>query len=235
MHKVAIPQSVIDRVVARRGKPHVYTGLDPAKTALIVVDMQNAFMLTGVGHAVSDTAASIVPNINRIAQTVRATGGVVVWIQTRFTEASLEEWSTAYGLLLPEKRAHRIAALSRGGKGYELWDGLEVAAEDLRIDKERFSAFLPNSSNLAETLRARGLDTVIITGTDTNVCCESSARDAMMMNFKVIMVTDANASMSDEEHNAALIAIYLTFGDIMPTEMVVSCLERNCRAAAAAQ
>ena len=103
------------------------------------------------------------------------------------------------------------------------------------VDKQRFSAFLPESSNLAPLLRERGIDTVLITGTVTNVCCESSARDAMMMNFKTIMVTDGNAAANDDEHNATLVAFYLTFGDIMPTDMLVSCLERNARASAAAQ
>ena len=235
MHDVRIPQSVIDRVVARRGREHCFADLDPAKTALVVVDMQNAFMLEGVGHAVCDVAREIVPNINRLARAVRHTGGAVVWIKTLFTEASLKEWSNGYDILLPERRAHRIAALSKGGKGYELWDALEVLPQDIHVDKQRFSAFLPESSNLAPLLRGRGIDTVLITGTVTNVCCESSARDAMMMNFKTIMVTDGNAAANDDEHNASLVAFYLTFGDIMPTDMLAATLERNARGAAAAQ
>src|SRR4029077_10088271 len=86
---------------------------------------------------------------------------------------------------------------------------------------------IQGSSDLAEVLRGRGIDTVLITGTVTNVCCDSTARDAMMLNFKTIMVTDANAGHTDEEHNAALIAFYLSFGDIMSTEMLLSCLRRN--------
>ncbi len=235
MHKVAIPQSMIDRVVARRGREHCFADLDPAKTALIVVDMQNAFMMDGVGHAVCPAAREIVPNINRLARAVRQTGGAVVWVKTIFTEASLKEWSTSYDMVLPARKAKRIEALSKGGKGYELWDALDVEPRDLMVDKQRFSAFLPESSNIAPLLRGRGIDTVLITGTVTNVCCESSARDAMMMNFKTIMVTDGNAAANDEEHNATLVAFYLSFGDIMPTDMLIQCLERNARGAAAAQ
>jgi ureidoacrylate peracid hydrolase len=235
MHKLSIPQSVTDRVIERRGQEHCFAELDPAKTALVVVDMQNAFMMPGVGHAVCDMAREIVPNINRLARTVRATGGTVVWIKTRFTEASLKEWSNSYGILLPDRKAKRIEALSPGGKGYELWDALEVRPEDLMVDKERFSAFLPESSNLAPLLRGRGIDTVLITGTVTNVCCESSARDAMMMNFRTVMVTDANAAANDAEHNASLIAFYLTFGDIQSTDMIEASFRRNARGAAAAQ
>ena len=235
MHKVAIPQSVIDRVVARRGAEHCYADLDPARTALVVVDMQNAFMLPGVGHAVCDEAREIVPNINRLARAVREAGGLVVWVKTLFTEASLKEWSNSYAMLRPERRAKRIEALSAGGKGYELWDALEVEPRDLMVDKQRFSAFLPESSDIAPLLRRRGIDTVLITGTVTNVCCESSARDAMMMNFRTVMVTDGNAAANDDEHNATLVAFYLTFGDIMPTDMLIECLGRNARGAAAAQ
>ena len=74
---------------------------------------------------------------------------------------------------------------------------------------------------------------MLITGTVTNVCCESSARDAMMMNFKTLMVTDGNAAANDAEHNASLAAFYLTFGDVMTTDELIRCLERNARAAAA--
>ena len=235
MHKVSIPQSVIDRVVARRGREHIHSDLEPAKTALVVVDLQNAFMMDGVGHAVCEEAREIVPNVNRLARAVRASGGTVVWIKTLFTQASLSDWSNGYSILLPERRAKRIEALSKGGEGYELWSALEVQSGDLQVDKQRFSAFLPNSSNLAETLRARGIDTVLITGTVTNVCCESSARDAMMMNFKTVMVSDGNAAANDDEHNASLVAFYLTFGDVMTTDMVIECLSRNARTAAAAQ
>jgi ureidoacrylate peracid hydrolase len=62
----------------------------------------------------------------------------------------------------------------------------------------------------------------------TNVCCESSARDAMMMSFQTIMVSDANAAGSDEEHNASLVNFYVTFGDVMDTDFLIGCLERSC-------
>ena len=92
--------------------------------------------------------------------------------------------------------------------------------------KYRFSAFLPGASDLPERLRARGFDTVLITGTVTNVCCESSARDAMMTNFRAVMVSDGNAASSQTEHEASLSAFYSTFGDVMDTAMVIGCLRR---------
>jgi len=234
MHTLSIPRSVVERVVERRGREHVYEDLDPARTALIVVDMQNAFMLPEVAHALCPMAEQIVPNINQLARAVRATGGTVVWIKTTFTPDVLASWSTYFEMVTPELHQRRIAALTAGGKGHELWASLEVRPEDLTIEKTRFSAFIQGSSDLAAVLRGRGLDTILVTGTVTNVCCESTARDAMMLNFRTIMVTDGNAAVTDEDHNASLAAFYLTFGDIMSTDVLIGCLERNARSRLAA-
>ena len=234
MHKLTISQSVIDRVVARRGREHVFNNLEPAKTALIVVDMQNAFMLPGVAHSLCPMAEKIVPNINRLADAVRATGGTVAWIKTTFTPEVLQSWSTYYEMATPQQGRKRIEALTADGKGHELWAALDVRPGDLTVEKNRFSAFIQGSSELATMLRARGLDTLLITGTVTNVCCESTARDAMMLNFKTVMVTDGNAANTDADHNAALSNFYLTFGDIMSTDFAIECLRRNAQKGLAA-
>lgn len=229
MHNFSIPQSVIDRVIAKRGREHVFDTLEPTKTALVVVDMQNAFMLPGVAHALCPMAEKVVPNINRLAVATRATGGRVIWIKTTFKAGALQNWSTYFEMVTPEQGKKRIAALTADSKGHELWPLLDIKPSDIIVEKNRFSAFIQGSSNLADVLRSRGVDTVLITGTVTNVCCESTARDAMMLNFKTIMVTDANAAVTDEDHNASLCAFYLTFGDIMSTSTLVTCLERNAR------
>jgi ureidoacrylate peracid hydrolase len=234
MHTISIPQSVVDRVIQKRGRQYVYEDLIPSKTALVVVDMQNAFMLPGVAHALCPMAEKIVPNINRLAQAVRDTGGTVVWIKTTFTPEVLESWSVLYELATPEQGRKRIEALTADSKGHALWPTLDVRGNDLVVEKNRFSAFIQGSSTLADVLRARSLDTLLITGTVTNVCCESTARDAMMLNFRTIMVTDGNAAVTDEDHNAALCNFYLTFGDIMPTDMLIGLLERNAQKGLAA-
>lgn len=232
MHKFAIPQSITARVVERRGRQYVYDDLDPSKCALLVVDMQNAFMLPGVAHSLCPMAREVVPNINRLAQAVRETGGTVFFIKTTFTAEQLTSWSTYFAMARQERAAKRIAALSAGGVGHQLWSELDIQPRDQLVEKSRFSAFIQGSSELADILRQRGLDTVLVTGTLTNVCCESTARDAMMLNFKTIMVTDANAAVTDEDHAASLIAFYLTFGDIMSTDTLIGCLHRNAAAPA---
>src|SRR4051812_13946924 len=234
MHKLSISQSIVDRVVARRGREHIFDDLVPAKTALIVVDMQNGFMLPDVGHAPCPMAHEIVPNINRLAQAVRDTGGTVIWIQTAYTDETLTSWSTSYEMVGPKGAARRKFSLSRENKGYEIFPDLKIEKGDLIVEKNRYSAFIQGSSNIEEVLKSRGLDTILITGTVTNVCCESTARDAMMRNFKTVMITDGNAANTDEDHNAALNNFYLTFGDIMSTDFAVGCLTRNAQKGLAA-
>jgi ureidoacrylate peracid hydrolase len=227
-----IPDDVVQRVIERRGTAHPFAMLDPTKTALVVVDMQNAFMDEAVGHAVCPAARDIVPAINRLAEAVRQAGGGVFWIKTTCDERSLREWSIAHEMSSPAWRQKRIAALAKDSPGHQLWPALDVKPEDEIVEKTRFSGFLPGTSELPERLRARGFDTVLITGTVTNVCCESSARDAMMTNFKTIMVSDGNAAMTQAEHDAALTAFYNIFGDVMDTDMLVAALRQEKRAAA---
>jgi ureidoacrylate peracid hydrolase len=105
--------------------------------------------------------------------------------------------------------------------------------EDEIVKKYRYSAFMPGTSELPGRLRARGFDTVLITGTVTNVCCESSARDANMTNFRTIMVSDGNAAATQEEHDASLAAFYNVFGDVMDTDMIIGRLQRARPARAA--
>lgn len=227
--KFTMPSWVQEVALARKGQAHPYESLDPAKTALVVVDLQNAFMLPGVAHSPCRQAQDIVPNVNRLAASLRATGGTVVWIQTEYTDETLTSWSAYYEGLSPARRAKRREALSRGGKGFELWDGLDVQPQDLKVIKMRFSVFIRGSSDLEQQLRARGIENVLITGTTTDVCCESSARDASMLNFRTVMVSDGTAATRDELHNASLCAFYLNFGDVMSTDMLVECLTRNAK------
>ena len=76
MHKFTVPKAIVERVNARRGRLHVYEQIDPQRTALIVIDMQNAFMAPGAPTEIP-TARELVPNINRIASALRAAGGTV--------------------------------------------------------------------------------------------------------------------------------------------------------------
>ena len=233
LNGASIPQTIVRRVKERRGTEHSFADLDPSRTALAVIDLQHAFMNDAVGFAAVPAARDIVPAVNRLAAAVRETGGGVFWIKMTHDEPCFAEWSVAYELPTPEFRAKRIAALSEGTLGHELWPELDVRPEDEIVKKYRYSAFMPGTSELPDRLRSRGFDTVLITGTVTNVCCESSARDANMTNFRTIMVSDGNAALSQEEHDASLSAFYNTFGDVMDTEMIIAALRRARSAQAA--
>jgi ureidoacrylate peracid hydrolase len=232
LNGATIPDNIVDRVVRWRGGEHSFADLDPMRTALVVIDLQHAFMNEAVGFAVVRSAIDIVPAVNRLAAAVRETGGGVFWVRMTHDDNCLDDWSVNFAISTPERRQRRIAALTAGSKGHSLWPDLDVRPADEIVDKYRYSGFLPGTSDLADRLRARGFDTVLITGTVTNVCCESSARDAAMLNFRTIMVSDGNAALSQAEHDAALTAFYNVFGDVMDTDMLVAALSRAQKAAA---
>jgi len=83
MHDFTMPQWAIDRVMQRRGKLHVHDDMDPRRTALIVVDLQNGFMVLAYIPMLVKTSLETVPNVNRLAAALRETGGKVFWIQLR--------------------------------------------------------------------------------------------------------------------------------------------------------
>jgi ureidoacrylate peracid hydrolase len=234
MHKSTIAQDVIDLVVARRGRPHAFERLTPRSTALIVVDMQNAFMKEGAPAEVA-VARDIVPNINRLAAAFRKAGGPVVWVYMTLERGGANDWTPFFvDLNTPERARRMLEWLSEGHDGWQLWPTLDVQKSDLIVRKNRYSAFLPGTSDLPAQLEARGIDTVVITGTLTNVCCESSARDAMMRNYKVVMASDANAALTDFDHQAALTSIYRAFGDVQSTDEILAALEAGAGAARSA-
>jgi ureidoacrylate peracid hydrolase len=168
-------------------------------------------------------AREIVSNVNRISAALRVAGGLVVYIQNTIDAATKEAWSNWFTYMSGERRqASMDAAFAEGSYGHSLWSELDVLPGDLKVKKNRFGAFVPGSSPLHAILQERGIDTVIITGTATNVCCESTARDAMMMNYKVIFVSDGTATYNDEEHNATLGIMLAMFADVMTTDEMVS-------------
>jgi ureidoacrylate peracid hydrolase len=232
MHKIAISQAALDRMATRMGKPHPFDAIDPRAAALLVIDMQNYFVKEGHQGEVP-LAREIVPAINRLAAELRRRGGHVAWIRNSTTDTR-ESWSNYHGYLQrPERAEHRLQAMDIGADGYQYWQGNDIRAEDAQITKKRYSAFIQNSSDAERHLRERGIDTLLITGTATNVCCESSARDAMMLNFKVVMVSDGLATHTDAEHNATLSAFYGQFGDVQTVDELLQSLERGDKKKAA--
>ena len=111
MHKIKIPQPAIDRVLKRRDQLHVFNDIDPARTAHVVVDLQNGFMAPGQPAEIP-TAREIVPNVNRISAALRAAGGLVVYIQNTIDAAAEQSWSNWFTYMSGERREAHDAAFA---------------------------------------------------------------------------------------------------------------------------
>ena len=216
MHKVSIRPHIVERVMKRRGDLHWFSPWMPSKSALLVIDMQNTFCMPGAPGEVA-TARDIVPNINRLAAALRAAGVPVIWIAPRQHRA---ERPQRLGSVLRPRRAQRRGEEAHGrepGAGASRRSGRTSRSQpgDVTLVKNRYSALAHGASTLERVLRNLGVDTVLVAGTKTDVCCDCTARDAMMLDFKVVMVSDCCAALSDEEHRAALEIFIQQFGDVM--------------------
>ncbi|MFF3014834.1 isochorismatase family protein [Streptomyces sp. NPDC057939] len=201
----------------RRGRRYAYTTVDPTRTALVVIDMVPFFV------DANPYARGIVPNIQRLAQRLRSAGGTVAWI----LPARVDRTRVGDEFHGPEAAEMFRNAGGTGPLRDRLWHGLTVATEDLLAEKSAPSAFFPGRCPLPELLQEREIDTVLITGTVTNVCCESSARDAWTLGHRVIMVADANATGRDEDHNSTLRTIHRSFGDVRATSEVLELIDAS--------
>ena len=229
MHEIELNQQAVTRILERRGSLHPFSTIDPRRTAHVVVDLQNGFMAPGAVAEIP-TAREIVPNVNRISTALRDAGGLVVYIQNTFDAEAVATWRNYFDYFCtPDRRAAMIEAFTPGHVQHEVWPGLDVLPGDLKVRKRRFGAFVGGASDLDGILRARGIDTLIITGTATNVCCESTARDAMMLDYKVFFVADGNATHTDAEHNATLTAMANIFADVSTTDEVLTLIQAASR------
>ncbi len=236
MHEIRISPEA--RGFARRqrgGGDHMFETVDLSRTAHLIVDLQNGFMEPGAPVEVP-CARDIVSNVNAISAAVRQGGGVNVFLRMTVDAASMQSWSNWFKHFhTPGSTAGFEEAFGRGRHHWTLWPGLDVTEADLKVDKTRFGAFVPGASPLHEVLQARGIDTLIITGTLSNCCCESTARDAMQMNYKLIFVSDANAALTDAAHNATLDNMCMIFADVRPTSEVLEVIGRSAAVSVAAE
>lgn len=211
-HDWSIEEREYRRQEDRRGRRHAFESLDPASTALVVVDLV-AFFIDE-----NDYARAIVARVNELADALRGAGGTVAWV----VPAPWQPSAMKTELLGP-----RIEQLYRssGGTGTvreRVWTELATDDTDLFVEKTASSAFFPGRCPLHELLQARGIDTVLVTGTLANVCCEATARDASTLDYRTIMVADANAARRDQDLNATLYTIYRSYGDVRSTAEVLT-------------
>ncbi|MEV0645962.1 cysteine hydrolase [Phytomonospora sp. NPDC050363] len=214
-HEWQIPQREYDRQESRRGRRFAYETLDPRATALVVVDM--------VGFFVEESARcrAAVPAINDLATTLRDAGGTVAWVLPQVHPPT--EWEI--GFYGAEVAAMFAASGGEGTLRERLWHALDARDGDVWAEKSASSAFFPGRSDLPGQLGERGIDTVLITGTVTGVCCESTARDAATLGNRVIMIADGMAGIDDAAHSATLRTVYRSFGDVRTAAEVLGLIE----------
>ncbi|MBV8551846.1 MAG: cysteine hydrolase [Acidobacteriaceae bacterium] len=166
----------------------------PERTALLNVDMQNCFV-HGSPFSAQDGLV-VQERINRVTARCRAAGILVI-----HASHVLRTDGSNTGLLGEIAPVVKQGIINKGSQSAALHKGLVVDPKDILLDKPRFGAF--HGTDLELILRSRAIDTVIITGVATNVCCETTAREAAVRDFRVFFLSDGTATFDIEDVSAA--------------------------------
>ena len=190
--------------------------VDNKNIALLIVDMINAFVEKG---AVSEIpkARDIIPNVRLLIDSCHKLSIPVVYANHAFRKDGLDA-----GLMFDFFPELRAGDLNDGSRGTEVYPDLTPTAQDIIVKKSRYSAFY--NTDLDTILRKMKKDTIIISGTVTEVCCESTARDGFFRDYKVLFPSDANASASEFLHQASLQTIEKDFGEVLTTNEILQML-----------
>ncbi len=199
--------------------------LIPATTALINVDMQRCFV-EGSPLASPDGPA-LVGRLNRLISTCRATGALVA-----HTRGWMAKDGSNLGVMAELVPPFIVELYTEGSPTAELHPALDVAPNDLIVNKTRYGAF--HGTDLAHQLRSRSIETVIISGIATNICCETTAREAAQHDFRVVFLSDGTATKemngvaADDLQQATLASLGMVFAQIATIDEV----DRKLRASA---
>lgn len=199
--------------------------IDPENTALVVVDVQNDFChsdspQTKLGHDVT-AAQEMVPRLLLLVDAARGAGATVIWVKTSHGEHDTSEvqWE--------QRRRTRPGTdmLCRPDSWGAEFYRVEPEAGEPIVVKHRYSAFV--NTDLELILRSREIKTVLITGVATNVCVESTARDAFMRDFYVVFVDDCSAAYDPALHTTTLRNIESQFGQVVQSSKVFEAWQRT--------
>ena len=213
---LTVPPAVAEFLQAVGRRDPVFD-LEMIECALLVIDMQNDFILPGAPLEGWNCMA-IVPNIAELVRFFRAQKRPVIWTKHVHQMNDIGLLGPMWPATGPDSPTQ---ALVKGTPGVEIIEDLPVPTPDeLVIEKRRYSAFF--QTDLELNLRTLGVKTLLITGVNTNICCESTARDGFMRDFQIMSVADAQTSITKELHDAALISTMVTFGRVADTQQVIS-------------
>jgi len=178
----------------------------PSKCALLVIDMQRYFQ---------SIASPIIGNVLSIIDACRSRNMRII-----FTRHGHEDISEDGGMLAEWWDDY----IPYGSKEWELLKALHPKDSEAILDKKRYNAF--HGTSLDESLKSIGIEELIITGVLTNCCCETTARDAFVRDYRVFFAEDATATVNDELHIATLKNLAFGFGHILSTEQVCGHFKR---------
>ena len=191
------------------------------RCALLVIDMQNDFVLEGAILEVEE-ARKQTPKIKKLIDKCRELEVPVIY--------TLQETDPVFcALEVAANPALMETGMRKGTKGFQVIDELAPETDDITVRKRRFSAFYQTDLELIlRNIRgtAKPVDTVIICGTMTNICCESTARDAYFRDFKVVFGTDICSTRTPESQKATLVNMEI-FGRNMDCESIIGALEKG--------
>lgn len=197
--------------------------LAPKRAALLNVDMQNCFVENS--PIAAQGGLVILERVNRLASECRAAGATVI-----HTAHLLREGGSNAGLLAENVAAVRSGVINKGSNSSQFHPALDIQAKDIILEKPRFGAFY--GTDLELVLRSLGIDTVIITGIATNVCCETTAREAAVRDFKVFFLSDGtgtsamNGATAEELQKATCATLGYLFAQIVTVDETIRMLRK---------
>lgn len=175
--------------------------LMPEKCALFVIDMQEFF---------GSIADPVISNVKRIIDRCRNRELKII-----YTRHGHKDLSVDGGMLAEWWDTHA----QYGTPEWEIIKEVSPRENDVVIDKNRYSAFY--NTDLDRILKEAGIEQVIITGVMTNCCCETTARDAFMRDYRVFFISDATATATEELHLCSLKNLDFAFAHVMDTERIL--------------
>ena len=192
---------------------------DPKVAALLVVDVQNDFCSSegscaGRGQDVS-AAQAMVPRLARLLEEARAVFLPIVFVKTEHSE-----WTDTPSWVYRKSQQKQLNTCRQGTWGAEFYDGVVPLPGERVVTKHRYSAFI--NTDLNTVLKARSVESVLVTGVATNVCVETTARDAYMYDYYVTLVEDCSAAYSEAMHKSTIKNISDHFGLVVTSNEVMA-------------
>ena len=198
--------------------------INPSDACFLSIDVQNSFVDEKGAIYLGPAGRKIIPNINRLAKECRELSIPVIWVRTENTpynaglcwECVPEEGGRYTGCVGVDEEM----LIWPGTRGAQFAPELDIRPEDIQALKIRYSAFIPGSSNIPAILQSLRRKTIIMTGVASNVCVLASAMDAMMLDYRVIVVRDGSSTLSEAAHNQTMDLLSAIFCQVMTAEEI---------------